>query len=94
MRLKTTQKGSRQTQGRLPNVAGCDRWLDRQLVGCKTEFLRAGLTMELLAPKEAEAAQQNSVAESAAAHDVNASDFGWANLKRSCHGTEQHPLTK
>jgi hypothetical protein len=32
-------------------------------------------------------AQQNSVGEFASAHDVNASDFGWANLERSCYGT-------
>lgn len=33
-------------------------------------------------------AQQNSVGEFARTHDVNASDFGWANLERSCYGTE------
>jgi hypothetical protein len=35
------------------------------------------------------AAQQNSVEECAATHDVNASDFGWANLERSCHGPDR-----
>ena len=34
-------------------------------------------------------AQQNSVGEFAFAHDVNASDFGWANLERSCYGTDR-----
>jgi hypothetical protein len=29
------------------------------------------------------------VGEFARTHDVNASDFGWANLERSCYGTDR-----